>query len=47
MIIDSLTIAGLLTFVAVSAFLILVSRDAAKRGEFRPGHGTPGKILSD
>ena len=33
MIIDSLTITGILTFVAISAFLILSLRNDAKQGD--------------
>lgn len=39
MIIDSLTIAGLVTFVGITALLILMSRDAIKHGDFRTRDG--------
>ena len=42
MIIDSLTITGILTFVAITAFLILSTRDAVKHGDLRSRTGTPG-----
>ncbi len=41
MIIDSLTITGLLTFVAISAFLILSARNAVKHGDLRTRNGIP------
>jgi hypothetical protein len=37
MIIDSLTITGLVTFVAISAFLILSLRNDAKHGDLYTG----------
>ena len=41
MIIDSLTITGLLTFVAITAFLILNTRNAVKHGDLRTRTGAP------
>ena len=42
MIIDSLTITGILTFVTITAFLILSTRNPVKDGDLRTRTGTPG-----
>ena len=42
MIIDTLTITGILTFVIITAFLILSTRNAVKHGDLRTRTGTPG-----
>ena len=42
MIIDTLTITGIVTFVVITAFLILSTRNAGKPGDLSTRTGTPG-----